>query len=91
MFSPVSGGLPASPDFRIVGRGSTAQIVAVHEELNSLDVFSDARAADQLRRLERDYLDGRDNAVTRLRINLSLAIRNAFDRLQDQRASISMG
>jgi hypothetical protein len=44
-----------------------------------------------LRRLERDYLDGRDNAVTRLRINLSLAIRNAFDRLQDQRASITMG
>ena len=91
VFSPVSGGLPASPDFRIVGRGSTAQIVAVHEELDSLDVFSDARAADQLRRLERDYLDGRDNAVTRLRINLSLAIRNAFDRLQDQRASITMG
>lgn len=91
VFSPVSGGLPASPDFRIVGRGSTAQIVAVHEELDSLDVFSDAQAADQLRRLERDYLDGRDNAVTRLRINLSLAIRNAFDRLQDQRASISMG
>jgi len=37
--------------------------------------------------LEQQYLDARENAVSRVRINLTLAIRNAFDRLQDDRAN----
>jgi hypothetical protein len=38
-----------------------------------------------MRQLEQEYIDGHGNAVTVVRINLSLAIRNAFDRLQDDR------
>lgn len=85
VFSPASGGLPASPDFRIVGRGAAARVLALHEELESLNVFHDPAAAARMKSLETDYMEGRDNAVSRLRINLSLAIRNAFDRLQDDR------
>jgi hypothetical protein len=85
VFSPVSGGLPANPDYRIIGRGSAARVVPVHGELDSLDFSIDPEAAEQLRRLERDYFNARENAVSRVRINLSLAIRNAFDRLQDNR------
>ena len=88
-FSPVSVGLPASPDYRIRGRGAAARIVAIHEEVDSLDFSVNPKAANQMRRLERDYLDARQNAVSRVRINLSLAIRNAFDRLQDNRARVA--
>lgn len=88
-FSPVSGGLPASPDYRICGRGAAARIVAIHEEVDSFDFSVNPKAANQMRRLERDYLDARQNAVSRVRINLSLGIRNAFDRLQDNRARVA--
>ncbi|MFT4276633.1 MAG: hypothetical protein QM576_09775 [Rhodopseudomonas sp.] len=85
IYSPVSGGLPANPDCRIVGGGAEARVIPVHEELDSLDFSVNPKAAEQLRKLERDYLNARENAVSRVRINLSLAIRNAFDRLQDDR------
>lgn len=87
VFSPVSGGLPASPDYRIEGRGAAARIVPIHQEVESLDFSVNAKAADQMRQLEQQYLKARENAVSRVRINLSLAIRNAFDWLQDDRAS----
>lgn len=85
-FSPgTRGGLPASPDYRIVGRGTTARIVPVYEELDSLSFSDDPKAAEQLRRIEREYADGRKHAVVVARVNLSLAIRNAFDWIQDNR------
>lgn len=87
VFSPVTGGLPASPDYRIEGRGGAARIVPIHQEVDSLYFSANATAADQMRQLEKQYLTARENAVSRVRINLSLAIRNAFDRLQDDRAS----
>jgi hypothetical protein len=86
-FSPVTRcGLPASPDYRIVGRGSAAHIVPVHEELENLN-YENPRTAEQLRCIEREYLDGRKHAVVVAKINVSLAIRNAFDRVQDDRAN----
>ena len=86
MHSPVSReGLPANPDYRIIGRGTSARIVPIHEEVDSLDFQIDPRSAEKMRQLEREYLDGRKDAVTIVQINLSLAIRNAFDRLQDDR------
>lgn len=87
-FSPVArGGLPVSPDYRIVGRGTSARIVPVHEELDSLTFSVDPKAAEQLRCVELEYVSGRKHAVVVARINLSLAIRNAFDRVQDDRES----
>jgi hypothetical protein len=87
VFSPVSGALPASPDYRIDGRGTATRIIPIHQEVDSLDFSVNARAANRMRELEQQYLDARENAVSRVRINLSLAIRNAFDRLQDDRAN----
>lgn len=86
IFSPTTlRGLPAHPEYRIVGRGTAARIVRVHEELDSLDFTANPNAREELRRVEREYLDGRKHAVVVARINLSLAIRNAFDRVQDDR------
>lgn len=86
VFSPVSReGLSASPDYRIIGRGTSARIVAVHEEIDSLDFQIDPKSTEKMRQLEHEYLNSRKDAVTVVRINLSLAIRNAFDRLQDDR------
>ena len=85
MHSPVSGGLPASPDYRITGRGSSAQIVPIVDEVDSLDFSEDPVSAARFRALEADYLTARDNAVTRVRVNVSLAIRNAFDQVADDR------
>ena len=83
VFSPASReGLPANPDYRIVGRGASAQIVQIHEEVDSLDFQIDPRSEEKMRHLEQEYINGRKDAVTLVRVNLSLAIRNAFDRLQ---------
>lgn len=86
IFSPVSGGLPASPDYRITGRGSSAQVVPITDEVDSLDFPEDLASAAKFRALEEDYLAARENAVARVRINVSLAIRNAFDRVADDRS-----
>lgn len=86
VFSPVSrAGLPVSIEYRITGRGSAARIVPAHMEVNSLDFSVDPVSAEQMRRLEQDYLKGRRDAETIVNINLSLGIRNAFDRIQDDR------
>jgi len=84
--SPVSGSMPASPEYRIVGRGSAARIAPIHEGLKSLDFSVDAESADTLRSEENAYLHALENAVTRLQVNVALAIRNGFDRLVDERA-----
>jgi len=84
--SPVSReGLPASPDYRIEGRGSRAQIIPIHEEVEDLDFYNNPKSAEKMRQLEQDYINGRRDATTRVVINLSLAIRNAFDRVHDDR------
>ena len=78
--------MPASPEYRITGRGSEARIAAIHEGLKSFDFSVDRESADALRKQEGAYLHAHQNAVTRLRINVGLAIRNSLDRLADDRA-----
>ena len=90
IFSPVvKEGLPASPDYRIVGRGSAARIVPITDEVDSMDFTADPASAARYKALQEDYLAARENAVTRVRINVSLAIRNAFGRLCHDRARIA--
>lgn len=86
VFSPVlKGGMPASPDYRIVGRGTSARVVPITDEVDSLDFSEDPVSAERYRTLQQDYLFARENAVTRVRVNVSLAIRNAFDRVRADR------
>jgi len=89
IFSPVSGSLPASPEYRIEGRGGSARIVAIHEGLKSFDFSVDKESADALRAEEKAYLHALRNSVTRLRVNVALAVRNGLDRLVDERAGRS--
>lgn len=86
IFSPVSSeGLPASPDYRIIGRGSSARIVPITDEVDGLDFSIDPASAARYKALQKDYLAARENAVARVRINVSLAIRTAFDRVREDR------
>jgi hypothetical protein len=90
VFSPVlKEGMPASPDYRIVGRGSAATIVPIIDEVDSMDFSMNPASAARYKMLQRDYLAARENAVARVRVNVSLAIRNAFDRVRDDRAKIA--
>lgn len=77
--------LPASPFYRIVGRGAAAHIVPIHMEVETMDFGIDPRSREKMSSLEDEYMTGRSHAVTLVNVNLSLAIRNALDRLQDVR------
>lgn len=57
----------------------------VQEELESLNFSENPATAEQLRRIEREYIEGRKHVVVVAKINVSLAIRDAFDRVQDDR------
>jgi len=85
VFSPVSDGLPVGLEYRIVGRGSATNVVRVTDEYSACDVFEDAGTREKLRALEAQYMTARDNAVALVRINVGLAIRQAFDSLYDLR------
>ncbi len=87
--SPVSEPLSFNPEFRIEGRGAHVQILAVHEELDDCDFHTNPVSAAQLRALQHAYAAARENAVTRVRINMSLAIRNAFDMAYDLRQPLA--
>ena len=87
--SPVSDPLPFNPEFRIEGRGSQARILPVHEEVDDCDFHANPVSAAQLRTLQNAYVNARDNAVTRVRINMALAIRNAFDIAFEGRLQIA--
>lgn len=84
--SPVSDVLSASPEYRIKGRGAAARISPIHEGIRSFDFSIDKESSDTLRARQTEYLDARENAVTQLRINVALAIRNGLDRVADDRA-----
>ena len=74
---------------RIEGRGAHAHILAVHEELDDCDFHANPVSAAQLRALQDAYASARESAVTRVRINMSLAIRNAFDVAYDLRQPLA--
>ncbi len=90
VFSPVlKEGMPASPDYRIVGRGSGASIIPIVDEVDTMDFTANPASAARYKAIQKDYLVARENAVARVRINVSLAIRNAFDRVRDDRARVA--
>ena len=61
--------MPASPDYRIVGRGSAASIVPIVDEIDSMDFTADPASAARYKAIQQDYLAARENAVTRVRIS----------------------
>ncbi|MDB5448872.1 MAG: hypothetical protein JWQ97_4189, partial [Phenylobacterium sp.] len=91
VFSPVmKGGMSASPDYRIIGRGTSARVVPITDEVGRLDFSEDPVSAERYRTLQQDYLFARENAVARVRVNVSLAIRNAFDRVRGDRQRVAV-
>lgn len=86
VFSPVSSsGLPVGLDYRIEGRGSATQIIHLTDEYDVGAVFTDAETRRRVKQIEEEFLAARQNAVTLVRINVGLAIRDAFDRVYDMR------
>jgi hypothetical protein len=79
------------PEFRLSGweRGADAvRVISMMEDLPPYpDWFStpDGRAASA--DVSEEYQARRRNAVARVRVNLSLAVRNAFDRVHDHRTA----
>lgn len=86
VFSPVSqSGLPVGLDYRIEGRGSSTQILHLTDEYDASAVFSDPETKQKLKQIEQEFLAARENAVTLVRINVGLSIRDTFDRLYEMR------
>jgi len=77
-----------SPDYRIQGwsRGSeNLEIRSIIEELPGGWADNDPRALAGARAIENEFHAARANAASALRINISLAIRNALDAIHDHR------
>lgn len=87
--SPFGG--PASdlsPEYRIVGwrrNDDPIEIRSIVEELPRGWSDSDAKALVSARTIEDEFHTARANAASLLRVNVSLAIRNAFDAIHDHR------
>lgn len=82
-------GVDAVPEYRIVGRGADVEVVSIVDEVGSLDfeVYPENRI--HMRDLTLKYLAARENAVALTRLNVSLAIRNAFGRVLKERAPLA--
>jgi hypothetical protein len=89
--SPVSGIVPATPAYRISGwgRGTDAVISDVSREVPTYDFQQDEESAAIYRQIETEFLNARQNAVGTIRVNVSLAVRNAFDAVNDHRLTVS--
>lgn len=85
--SVTSGGLPVNPEYRIVGSGAAVRVVPIWEGFKSFDFIEDTDAAEKMKRLEAQFMEARANAVARVKVNVSLSIRNGFDRLYDIRSA----
>jgi hypothetical protein len=64
--------------------------VPITDEVGRLDFSEDPVSAERYRTLQQDYLFARENAVARVRVNVSLAIRNAFDRVRGDRQWVAV-
>jgi hypothetical protein len=91
VLSPFSGEKSyLDPNWRIIGweRGNDDPVVQhIAEEFQ---VGWDERGSvawQAARTIEKEYLDAHRDAISLIRINISAAIRKAFDRLRDHRAS----
>ncbi len=73
--------------FRITGWGrGEAIVVSVAEDVSNWDFERHPDAKEELRRIEAEFQRGRKNAIGRLQVNISLAVRNALDAVHDVRA-----
>jgi hypothetical protein len=86
--SPIGGTAPATPAFRILSgweRGESVKISSIADEVPSFDFETDKRSAAIYKAIETEFLNAWQNAVGLLRINVSLAVRNAFDAVHEYR------
>lgn len=82
-------GIDASPEYRIVGRGPDVGVISIVDEVGSLDFEEYPENRVRMRDLTIEYLAARENAVALTRLNVSLAIRNAFGRVLKERAPLA--
>lgn len=82
-------GIDAVPEYRIIGRGAAVDVVSIVDEVGSLDFEVYPKNRVRMRELTLEYLAARENAVALTRLNLSLAIRNAFGRVLKQRTPVA--
>jgi hypothetical protein len=75
---------PPQAQYRIYDWGPAAEVRPYYLDGPALD-RRDAEARAESRRLEEEFVQAWWNATARLRINLSLAIRNALDAVFDDR------
>jgi hypothetical protein len=74
----------AAPMFEVVGweRGGEAEVIPAHREASTL--YGPEGRAENIR-IEAKYMNAYVGAVGRIRVNISLAIRNALDAIHDRR------
>lgn len=86
---PVYAGIhySADPLFKVIGweRGEDAEIRHFHHEVVDMGQFFDEPEKEREGHLHAEYLDAYAHATGRIRVNISLAIRNALDAIHDRR------
>ncbi len=89
MWMGLKDGVDHVPEYRIVGRGPGVDVISFVDEIGSLDfeVYPENRA--HAHELTHQYLAARENAVALIRLNMSLAIRNAFGRILKDRTRLA--
>jgi hypothetical protein len=91
---PVYAGVhySADPLFKVIGweRGEDAEILPFHHEVANMGRFFDETEREREGHLHAEYLDAYAHATGRIRVNISLAIRNALDAIHDRRVRQGM-
>lgn len=67
------------------GRGKAASTRAIHDIVDFAELMDNPEEKRRAQAIEKSWLKAREDAVGSLRINASLAIRNAFDAIHDHR------
>jgi len=89
MWMGLKDGVDYVPEYRILGRGAGVELLSFVDEVGSLDFGEYPENRVRAHELTRKYLAARENAVALTRLNMSLAIRNAFGRVLKQRAPLA--
>jgi hypothetical protein len=81
----------AEPAYRLLdwARNDSTAVRPIHEEFNQGWYDRGTQAAEQAKAIEEEFFAARNNAVSMIRVNIGLAIRNGFDTLHDYRQSRS--
>lgn len=78
---------PTGPLFKVIGweRGEDAEILRFHIEADNVGQYFGEDQEMRERYLHLEYLEAYIHATGRIRVNISLAIRNALDAIHDKR------